>query len=175
MSASALTLRPFQPGEAVILLGRLRGWMPDAVAANENHWRGVVEKRVRDSGGWSPDDNLDYAIEIDGELAGAVQALNEYYRLPPKVYELGIEFFGTSYRGHGLGGEVLRRFIPDVFEHGAIRLQGRTHVENTPMIRLFQRFGFVCEGIMRSYWPLEGASGDMGLWALTRADYARPE
>ncbi len=62
--------------------------------------------------------------------------------------------------------ERLRGWMPE-----AIRLQGRTHVENTPMIRLFERFGFVCEGIMRSYWPLAGRSGDMGLWALTRADY----
>lgn len=147
--------------------------MPDAVAANEEYWRNVVDERVGGSGDWSVEDNLDFAIEVDGRLAGAVQAVNEYYRLPPKVYELGIEFFETGYQGRGLGREVLRRFIPGVFEHEAIRLQGRTHVENTAMIRLFERFGFVCEGVMRSYWPLEGRSGDMGLWALTRSDYER--
>jgi RimJ/RimL family protein N-acetyltransferase len=64
-------------------------------------------------------------------------------------------------------------FVPSVFRHGAIRLQGRTHVENTAMIRLFRTVGFVREGVLRDMWPLEGLCGDMALYAITRSDYER--
>jgi RimJ/RimL family protein N-acetyltransferase len=54
-----------------------------------------------------------------------------------------------------------------------IRVQGHTHLDNTPMIALFDRFGFVREGVLRDYWPLDGRTADVGLYALTRSDYRR--
>ena len=129
-----------------MLFERLRGWKPEAVAADEDSWHALTRKRVSESGAWAAD-GLDLAVEVDGRLAGAVQAVGRYYRLPPDVYELGIEFFAPADRGRGLGRAVLADFIPRVFAHEAIRLQGRTHVENVEMIRLFERLGFVREGV----------------------------
>jgi RimJ/RimL family protein N-acetyltransferase len=165
-------LRAFGPDEGELLFERLREWLPEAVAANEAAFRAQTEKRVADSGSWS-DDELQLAVEVDGRLAGAVQALSKYYGLPPGVYELGIEFYSAENRGRGLGSEVLRQFLSQVFEHAAIRLQGQTHVENAPMIRLFERFGFVREGVLRGYWPLPGRCGDIAVYGLTAADYER--
>jgi [ribosomal protein S5]-alanine N-acetyltransferase len=174
MASFGVRLRPFRADESGLLLERLRHWLPDAVAEDESRFRAQTEKRVADSGAWSAEGALDFAIEVDGRLAGAVQALSQYYQLPPRVYELGIEFYGEGDRGRGLGREVLRLFIPQVFEHGAIRLQGHTHVENTPMVRLFERFGFVREGLLRGYLPLPGRSGDTLVFGLTADDYERP-
>jgi RimJ/RimL family protein N-acetyltransferase len=39
------------------------------------------------------------------------------------------------------------------------------------MIRLFERIGFVREGVLRDMWPLEGLCGDMVVYAMTRGDY----
>jgi RimJ/RimL family protein N-acetyltransferase len=72
------------------------------------------------------------------------------------VYELGIEFYEPTHRGRGLGSQVLQIFIPRVFDNHAIRLQGRTHIENTAMIRLFREVRLRPEGILRDIWPLEG-------------------
>ena len=170
---STVRLRAFRPDEGELLLGRLRQWLPEAVAADEAAFRAQTEKRVADSGSWSDNDELHLAVEVDGQLAGAVQALSKYYGLPPGVYELGIELYSAENRGHGLGSEVLRLFFPQVFEHAAIRLQGQTHVENAPMIRLFERFGFVREGVLRGYWPLPDRCGAVALYGLTAADYER--
>jgi RimJ/RimL family protein N-acetyltransferase len=167
-----VTLRGFRDDEFGTLFERLRGWMPEAVAADEAYWRAKTEKRISDSGTWA-EDGLDLAVDIDGRLAGAVQALGRFFQLPPNVYELGIEFFEPADRGRGLGRTVLVEFVPLVFGHGAIRLQGRTHVENGAMIRLFERVGFVREGVLRDMWPLEGLSGDMAMYAMTRTDYER--
>jgi RimJ/RimL family protein N-acetyltransferase len=167
-----MTLRPFRDDEFELLFERLRGWMPEAVAADEDYWRALTHKRVTESGDWA-EDGIDFAVEVDGRLAGAVQAIGRYYRLPPNVYELGIVFFDEGDRGRGLGKRVLEAFIPRVFAHDAIRLQGRTHVENAPMIRLFDRLGFVREGVLRDMWPLEGLCGDMVLYAMTRSDFER--
>jgi RimJ/RimL family protein N-acetyltransferase len=167
-----MSLRSFRDDEFELLFERLRGWKPEAVAADEEYWRALTHKRISESGDWA-EDGIDFAVEVDGRLAGAVQAVGRYYRLPPNVYELGIEFFDEGDRGRGLGRRVLETFIPRVFAHEAIRLQGRTHVENTSMIRLFDRLGFVREGVLRDIWPLEGLCGDMVLYAMTRIDYGR--
>lgn len=165
-------LRGFHEDEFDVLFERLRGWKPEAVAADEDYWSALTRKRVSESGAWA-DDGLDLAVEVDGRLVGAVQAVGRYYRLPPNVYELGIEFFEPADRGRGLGRAVLVDFIPRVFANEAIRLQGRTHIENGAMIRLFDRLGFVREGVLRDIWPLEGLCGDMAMYAMTRADYAQ--
>ncbi len=169
MRGNRVTLRPFRSDELDILLNALRQWLP--VEENEPHWRELTSQRIARSGGWG-EDGLDFAIEFDGQLAGAVQALGGYYHLPPNVYELGIEFYDESARGHGLGTEVLALFIPRLFEDGAMRLQGHTHIENVPMIRLFDRFGFVREGLLRNYWRLAGRSGNVALYGLLSEDQA---
>jgi RimJ/RimL family protein N-acetyltransferase len=171
MRGPQVWLRPFRPSEAQILLDRLRVWIPTQVADNEDYWRQQTQRRVEQSGGWG-DDGLDLAIEVDGELAGAVQAMAGYYHLPPRVYELGIEFYSDTFRGRGLGTETLGLFLPPLFdEDDAIRVQGHTHLDNNPMIALFGRFGFLREGILRDYWPLDGRTGDVALYALTLTDY----
>jgi len=145
--------------------------MSEAVAESEAHFRKETEKRVAHSGGWSEEGALDYAIDVDGRLAGAVRVGSKEFLLPPGVYELGIEFYADGDRGRGLGTQALRRFIPEVFDHGAIRVQGHTHVENKPMIRLFERYGFVREGVLRHYFPMPERSGDVALYGLIRPDY----
>jgi hypothetical protein len=73
-------------------------------------------------------------------------------------------------RSVGLEGVVGKR------RSGRYRLgrPGRTHVENTPMIRLFDRLGFVREGVLRKIWPLERLCGDMVLYAMTRSTMNGP-
>jgi RimJ/RimL family protein N-acetyltransferase len=171
LRGARVLLRRFRPSEADTLLDRLRVWLPAQVAENEDYWRQQTQRRVEQSGSWG-DDGLDLAIEVDGALAGAVQAMTGYYHLPPNVCELGIEFYWQTFRGRGLGAETLRLFLPPLFdEDGAIRVQGHTHLDNHAMIALFDRFGFVREGVLRDYWPLDDRTGDVALYALTRADY----
>ena len=52
-------------------------------------------------------------------------------------------------------------------------MQGHTHLDNDPMIALFDRFGFVREEVLRDYCPLEGRTGDVALYGLTLSDYRR--
>lgn len=168
---SRVSLRAFRIDEFEVLLARLREWLPEAVGNDEAYWRDQTSKRIAQSGHWG-DEGLDLAVEVDGELAGAVQALGAYYHLPPNVYEIGIEFYSAERRGQGLGTETLELFIPPLFErYAAIRLQGHTHVENTPMMRLFDRFGFQHEGLLRNFWPLPGRSGAVAIYGLTQDDY----
>ncbi|HZT10888.1 MAG TPA: GNAT family protein [Actinomycetota bacterium] len=46
-------------------------------------------------------------------------------------------------------------------------------MDNAPTIRLFERFGFVREGVLRGYWPLPDRCGDVAVYGLTAADYDR--
>jgi RimJ/RimL family protein N-acetyltransferase len=170
MPLARVVLRPFREDEFDLLVDRLRYWLPD-FDDDEDSWRESTHARIARSGDWTARD-IDFAIEIGGRLAGAVQALGDFWRLPAHVYELGIELYDERDRGRGLGRETLSLFVPRVFQDGARRLQGRTHVENAAMIRLFERSGFVREGVLRSYWPLPHHTGDVVLYAMTSADYA---
>jgi RimJ/RimL family protein N-acetyltransferase len=169
-----VVLRAFHSSEFELLYARQREWLRDEVDANPEHWEVITQQRIERSGDWGADD-IDFAIELDGRLVGGVQALHDFYKLPPRAYELGIELYDDADRGRGLGRKTLSLFVPGVFAAGAIRLQGRTHVENTMMIRLFERCGFVHEGVLRELWPLEDRSGDMAMYAMTRADFAASE
>jgi len=166
-----VVLRAFHASEFEVLYARQREWLRDEVDAHPEQWEVITQQRIERSGDWAAND-IDFAIELDGRLVGAVQALRDFYKLPPRAYELGIELYDDADRGHGLGRQTLSLFVPGVFAAGAIRLQGRTHVENAAMIRLFERCGFVHEGVLRQLWPLEGRSGDMAMYAMTRADFA---
>jgi hypothetical protein len=100
MAGQDITLRAFRNDEFDLLFERLRGWMPEAVAADEKHWRALTQKRISASGAWA-EDGLDLAVELDGRLVGAVQALGKFFHLPPNVYELGIEFSTSATEGAG--------------------------------------------------------------------------
>jgi hypothetical protein len=74
LRGSRVLLRAFRSDEFEILLEGPREWLPDALRQNESYWRNQTAKRIADSGTWGSD-GLDLAIEVDGELVGAVQAL----------------------------------------------------------------------------------------------------
>ncbi len=62
--------------------------------------REQLRRRIEKSGRVH-DGRLELAIELDGQTAGDVQARGGRSILPPGVWELGIEIYGTGNRGKG--------------------------------------------------------------------------
>jgi RimJ/RimL family protein N-acetyltransferase len=117
---------------------------------------------------------LEFAVEVDGRLAGTVQARRPENAMPRGVFEIGIELFPGE-RGRGTGREAVAQMTELLFgAHGAHRVQASTWVENEAMRRVLERLGWRLEGVLREFMPTAaGELQDYALYAITRSDSGR--
>jgi RimJ/RimL family protein N-acetyltransferase len=111
-------------------------------------------------------------IQVDGRLAGEVQARQPRMGLPPGVFEVGIDLFDEADRGRGLGRKALTQLLTRLFEQeGAHRVQLTTDLNNRAMRTLAERLGIRSEGVMRSFMPSMHGPRDYALYAMTKDDF----
>jgi [ribosomal protein S5]-alanine N-acetyltransferase len=116
--------------------------------------------------------HLDLGVELDGRLAGEIQARGRPAQtLPPGVFEVGILLYDRADRGRGYGAEAVALLTGWLFEHGgAARVQASTAADNLAMRRVLERLGFSFEGEMRAFMPEGAGRTDYALYAVTKAD-----
>jgi RimJ/RimL family protein N-acetyltransferase len=132
-----------------------------------------LRERVANSGGFV-DGWLDLGIETAGRLVGELDARHPPRSMPDGVFEVGISLFDVADRGRGLGTEAVRLLTCYLFDRErAQRVQGSTWVENHAMRRVFEKLGFVEEGVLRSYMPSERGRDDYVLYAILDTDRSR--
>lgn len=141
---------------------------PDAFGPAE---RVELSERIDRSGEFDGTELL-LGIQVDGRLAGEVQARQPRMGLPPGVFELGIDLFDEADRGRGLGRTALIQLLTRLFEHeGAHRVQITTDVDNAAMRALSERLGFRSEGVMRSFMPSDDGPRDYAMYAIIKDDF----
>jgi aminoglycoside 6'-N-acetyltransferase len=126
-----VTLRPVGAEDADRFLEILR-------EPKVERWWGVHDaERVRDDLIENSDDVV-FAIEVDGDVIGAVQYSEE---LTPDYRHAGMDIFLTTSRhGQGLGSEALRVLARYLFdERGHHRLTIDPAVDNVRAIRAYER------------------------------------
>lgn len=153
-----VVLRPFRPEE-------LDAWVASRSASagdptvnpagppDPERLRERVERSGRMRGGW-----IDLAIQVDGRLAGEIGTYAEPGVTPvPGTFFIGIGLFDPADRGHGVGTEAVRLLCDWLFSAAAaVRVESSTAVTNTAMRRVFERLGFVHEGV-EVRWDVEWA------------------
>lgn len=133
--------------------------------------RPALRERVAHSGSYHAGEIL-LAIEADGRLVGEIQARCPEHGLPPGVFELGIGLFDVGDRGRGIGTQAVRQMTKRLFDdEGAHRVQAGTDLDNTAMRAVLERLGFVFEGVMRGFMPMDDGPHDYAMYAMIRADY----
>jgi putative acetyltransferase len=86
-----------------------------------------------------------------GETAvGMFKIVPQKYRNSHIVY-LGGVAIDPAYAGKGYGEMMLRRIIAITVEKGFTRVELTVAVENIRAIRLYEKVGFVNEGILKNY------------------------
>jgi RimJ/RimL family protein N-acetyltransferase len=129
-----------------------------------------LRERIELSGtltGWG----LVLGIETDGALVGQIQAYRA--QLPPGVFGIGIELFDQDDRGKGYGTEAVAMLVRHLFDREeARRVEGGTTPENAGMRHMFERVGFLEEGVQRQFLPAaDGGGADCVMYGMTRTDY----
>jgi aminoglycoside 6'-N-acetyltransferase len=118
-------------------------------------WGAFDAKRVREDLIEPPDETV-FAVELDGELIGAVNVYEE----PTLEYRhASLDIFLTVERhGQGLGSEALRLVARYLFdERGHHRLTIDPAADNERAIHVYERLGFSAVAVMRDY--VRGADG----------------
>jgi RimJ/RimL family protein N-acetyltransferase len=164
-----------------VQLRRLRADDFDALwaartADRAGHERPGAHDRLRtqiERSGRLVEGRLDLGIESDGRLLGTIEARQPSGALPRGCYEIGILLFEQD-RGRGAGTQAVELITELLFaEHEGERIQASTWVENQPMRSVLVKLGFVFEGVMRGFWPLDdGTRQDFALYAVTKGEWA---
>ena len=115
-------------------------------------WWGMPRPGVDVALDWleADDDSTHWIIEVDGVVAGSIQASEES---DPDYRHAGIDlFFGPDHQGHGLGRVAIRlvaRWLIDVRGHHRLTID--PSAANARAIAVYGSLGFRRVGIMRSY------------------------
>lgn len=145
LSDGPVALRPLRESDA------------DALAAMTEHpsvreWWGSEESDSRSAAGFAEEarEEIAFAIEVDGELAGW---LGFHEELEPDYRHAGLDIFlAYDHQGGGLGPAALRlaaRWLID--ERGHHRLTIDPACANARAIGAYESLGFRPIGVMRSY------------------------
>ena len=73
-----------------------------------------------------------------------------------------------AYRGHGLGRRLLETTLEAAFAASFVRVELDVHADNARAIALYEKAGFVREGVVRDAVYVDGAYRDSIAMALIR-------
>ena len=104
--------------------------------------------------GWGRPGDIGYiAVNSNGEAVGSITArlFNEDNKgfgfVADDVPELGMAI-RSEYRGHGLGKALMSALFNGLKEFGVQKVSLSVDPDNTPAVRLYERFGFVQTGVV---------------------------
>lgn len=137
-------LRPIRPDDRDALIEVLSDPSVSAIWDTRGPQHSAEEALAGDVA-WTP-----WAIEVDGEFAGSIQASEEQdddYR------HAGIDIYMSSrFQGRGLGTDAVRtlaRYLLDVRGHHRLTIDPAA--DNARAIRTYEKVGFKAVGVMRRY------------------------
>jgi aminoglycoside 6'-N-acetyltransferase len=145
LHGSTVRLRPVTPDD----VAALRAILLDPSVAR---WWGPPRAGVDVALDWLAidDDTTQWIIEVDGVVAGSIQAAEED---DPDYRHAGLDLFlGPAYQGRGLGRDAIRtvaRWLLD--ERGHHRLTIDPSAANARAIATYTALGFRPVGIQRAY------------------------
>jgi RimJ/RimL family protein N-acetyltransferase len=110
-----------------------------------------------------------FVVEVEGEPVGALAFSVANRR--SRIADLHAVMLHPDYRGRGLGVEATRLFVRHlVFDLGYHRVQLEVYGFNERALGLFERAGFVREGVRRRAYDRHGDWADGVLFGLVRED-----
>jgi RimJ/RimL family protein N-acetyltransferase len=172
LTGEKAVLRPFTEADAEVIAEMIEDpevirftFEPDTVITPESlrSWYGSRSDRT---------DRLDLAVtdRATGELVGEV-VLNQWN---PATRSCNFRtLLGPRGRGRGLGTEATRLIVAYGFEQlGLHRIELQAYAHNRRALRVYEKVGFVVEGVRREVQLREGEWADEVLMAILDHEWA---
>jgi RimJ/RimL family protein N-acetyltransferase len=107
---------------------------------------------------WDEPESTRWTIEVDGAIAGMIQAREE---AEPRYRHASVDLFlDPALHGRGLGAEAVRLVVRHLIdERGHHRITIDPAADNVAAIRCYEKVGFRTVGVMRSYERDAGGGG----------------
>lgn len=172
LTSGRLVLRPFRVGDAAAIAAACQDptiprftMMPDGMTeATARQWveQGLV---------WWPKGIARFAVtmppsdgcvgQIGVQIDTGARRAEAFYWLERRV------------RGQGIATEALNLVTGWVFrDHGIVRAQLVTHLDNVASQRVAERCGYRREGVLRGWEPVKDAQPDVVMWSRLVSDAA---
>ena len=130
-------------------LDQVRRFVLDRIAAGDPGFVAIVRGEVV---GWCDISRLDRLIHAHRGALG-----------------MGIV---TSYRGRGLGLRLINETLAQARKAGFVRVELSVHADNARAIALYDKVGFVREGVQRDAIRIDGQYGDTIMMAIVERENA---
>jgi putative acetyltransferase len=107
-----------------------------------------------------PSRNYVFAALVDGRIVGSAGLHSAGAHRRAHAWHLGVSVH-DDYQGQGIGAQLMSTLI-DLADNwlGALRLELTVYSDNARAIALYEKFGFVREGLHRAYSLREGVYVD---------------
>jgi RimJ/RimL family protein N-acetyltransferase len=107
-----------------------------------------------------------HLVAVDGgEVVGWCDIRRHFFPSQAHCGSLGMGLI-PAYRGQGLGQRLIEATIERARTAGMVRIEFGVHADNARAIRLYERVGFVREGVSRDAFCVDGAYTDVINMAL---------
>jgi aminoglycoside 6'-N-acetyltransferase len=117
-----------------------------------------------------PDPGELLVIEHEGAVVGGVRWVRVNRR--SRIAEVRTLMLDPAVRGRGLGAQAVRELVSRLFERGMHRVEAEVYGFNAPAQRVFERAGFVREGVRRRAYDRAGDWQDGIYFGLVADDLA---
>ena len=170
MEAFAATIRACEPGRDAAAIARIYAHhVLHGFATFEIEPPSVeqMERRIRNT----LDAGFPYLVaECDGEVVGYAYA-SRYRERQAYCHTAEVSVYvDKSHTGRGVGRTLLGELLKILREHEIAVLVAGIALPNAPSVKLHEKFGFTCAGVLRSVGYKLGAWIDVGYWQIALRD-----
>ena len=102
---------------------------------------------------------------IDNQVVGWCDVVPNSRPVSTHSGVLGIGVL-ASHRGQGIGTALMAAALRGAQQFGLTRVELTVRADNTTAIRLYERFGFVVEGVQRNAFLVDGSYEDLVCMAI---------
>jgi putative acetyltransferase len=150
---SEFWIRPAQPGDAAALvaLAEAVGSEPEGWLISDSRWRSAGEERRYLRVVRRHPDAAVFVAEGPRGIVGRLSVARDVHPASRHVADLGL-MVAANARRQGVGWALLEQAVEWARSSGVRKLELHVFPHNEPAIRLYERFGFVREGLrLRHY------------------------
>jgi RimJ/RimL family protein N-acetyltransferase len=164
--SARVTIRRAEPGDAeeLVELAQAVAAEPEGWLLTRGEWRPASEERRYLKAIRRLEDAAVFVAESPEGLVGRLSIVRDPHPASPHVADVGL-LVAATHRGRGIGGALLEAAVAWARGVGITKLELHVFPHNTPAIALYERFGFVQEGLRRGHYR----RGDEVLDALLMA------